>query len=180
MTQIHLRLVRTSHRRGAVGAVLLPGPVVPINRTFLLSPARCDGRRAKLLFDPRAQFPLAQALREPSGVELGDVFSFLSGLYFRGKLTYARAFANAPRRAPATLVITTDRGLRPPEERVRLDDLRAFSDVDLSAADERYVMPLRRDAEETAKLLAEDELMVLLGSIATGKYIDVLLDVFGD
>ena len=64
-----------------------------ISRVFLLSPARSDGRRAKMLLNPRAEFSLAVRLREPDGAEIGEVFSFLSKLYFRGKLTYAREFA---------------------------------------------------------------------------------------
>src|ERR1051325_10991404 len=58
---------------------------------FLLSPARCDGRRALTLLSPRAEFPLAVQLRRREGAPLGEVFAFLSGLYFRGKLTYATA-----------------------------------------------------------------------------------------
>src|SRR5690606_20239197 len=61
-------------------------------RVFLLSPAHCGGRRAQLLLNEAAEFPLAQRIRSPEGAPLGEVFSFLSGLYFRGKLTYARRF----------------------------------------------------------------------------------------
>src|SRR5437763_1292774 len=96
------------------------------SRIFLLSPARCDGERAKLILNPRAEFPLARALREPGGVEIGEVFSFLSGLYFRGKLAYARAFARASAATPGTLVITTERGLVSPHTRVTSTDLCAF------------------------------------------------------
>ncbi|HEY4130657.1 MAG TPA: hypothetical protein VGM50_08560, partial [Gemmatimonadaceae bacterium] len=63
-----------------------------MNKVFLLSPARCDGRRAQVLINPNAAFALAESLRSRRGAELGDVFSFLSGLYFRGKLAYASAF----------------------------------------------------------------------------------------
>ena len=142
---------------------------------FLLSPARVDGRRAQLLFNENASFDLARRLRSPEGVPLGDVFSFLSGLYFRGKLAYASLFG-----AASTFVITTDRGLMTPDRRVRLDDLRAFAAVDIAAADERYTDPLRRDAERIRRELASDAGVVLLGSIATGKYADVLASVFGD
>lgn len=152
-------------------------------RIFLLSPARCDGERAKLILNPRAQFPLARALRgedERDGVELGDVFSFLSGLYFRGKLAYARAFAQPSRGAPGALVITTERGLVPPETRVRLADLCAFAEVDIASGDRRYLDPLRRDVQVLATQLTTTDEVVLLGSIATGKYADTLLDTFGD
>lgn len=149
------------------------------SRVFLLSPARSDGERAKLLLNPRASFPLAVKLREPDGAELGEVFSFLSGLYFRGKLTYASAFASAPRRVPPVLVITADRGLVPPETRIRRDDLERFSAVDISAGDERYLAPLQRDATNLGAVLGRTARVVLLGSIATGKYVDTLLAVFG-
>ena len=148
-------------------------------RIFLLSPARCDGERAKLILNPRAEFPLARALREPGGVELGEVFSFLSGLYFRGKLAYARAFARAPEPHAGTLVITTERGLVAPATRITRDDLCAFADVDIGVSDERYLGPLRRDVRHLATSLPDAE-VVLLGSIATGKYVDTLVDALGE
>src|SRR4029079_11763891 len=103
---------------------------------FILSPASCSGQRATLLFNERAQFFLARRLRE-QGAPLGEVFSFLSGLYFRGKLMYARAFSQppvehgTPRRAFPTeiTVITAGRGLLDPETIVGLEDLRAFAAV---------------------------------------------------
>lgn len=153
-------------------------------RIFLLSPARCDGERAKLILNPRAEFALARALRGEGegtkGVELGDVFSFLSGLYFRGKLAYARAFAQPPRSVPGALVITTERGLVPPETRVWVDDLCSFAEVDIASGDARYLSPLRRDIETLATRLTATDEVVLLGSIATGKYADTLIDVLGE
>lgn len=155
-------------------------------RIFLLSPARCDGERAKLILNPRAEFPLARALRGEgesdagNGAELGDVFSFLSGLYFRGKLAYARAFAQPPRGVTGALVITTERGLVPPETRVRLADVCAFAEVDIASGDARYLEPLRRDVQALATQLAAQDEVVLLGSIATGKYADTLLDALGE
>jgi hypothetical protein len=149
-------------------------------RVFLLSPARCDGERAKLLIDPEGRSSLAVQLREPGGVPLGEVFSFLSSLYFRGKLTYARVFANPPKGASSALVITADRGLVPPERPVRREDLIAFSNVDIAGGNERYLAPLRRDVAALARTIDNSALVVLLGSVATGKYVDVLLDAFGE
>lgn len=146
----------------------------------MLSPARSDGARAKLLLDSRARFPLAMQLREPEGAELGDVFSFLSGLYFRGKLAYARTFATATRRHPPTLIITADRGLVPPEARVRREDLERFSRVDISGSDERYLDPLRRAVEQLDDAMPASGHVVLLGSIATAKYVDPLMTIFGE
>ena len=133
-----------------------------------------------MLLNPRAEFSLAVRLREPAGAEIGEVFSFLSKLYFRGKLTYAREFASVARDGSPILVITADRGLVSPETRLRRDDLEQFCQVDISTGDERYLAPLRRDANDVAATLASDTSVVLLGSIATGKYVDALLDVFGE
>jgi hypothetical protein len=153
-------------------------------RIFLLSPARCDGERAKLILNPRAQFPLARALRGDGegaeGVELGDVFSFLSGLYFRGKLAYARTFANPPHGVAGALVITTERGLVLPETRVRMEDVCSFAEVDIASGDPRYLEPLRRDIQSLAASLGATDEVVLLGSIATGKYANTLLDALGE
>ena len=63
------------------------------HQVFLLSPANCSGRRGQIVMSGRATFELAAQLRGSDGAPIGDVFSFLSGLYFRGKLAYARAFA---------------------------------------------------------------------------------------
>jgi hypothetical protein len=133
-----------------------------------------------MLLNPRAEFSLAVRLRGPEGAEIGEVFSFLSKLYFRGKLTYAHAFAATTRSVPPILVITPDRGLVPPDTRLRRDDLEQFSQVDISTQDERYLGPLRRDASELASKLEHDAGVILLGSIATGKYVDALLDVLGN
>jgi hypothetical protein len=149
-------------------------------RVFLLSPARCDGERAKLLFNPHAEFALARALRDDRGAELGEVFSFLSGLYFRGKLAYARAFSAPARGVRGALVITTDRGLLPPETRVRTADLHSFACVDIAAGETRYLEPLRRDVAALATRLRRTDTVVLLGSIATGKYVDALLEILGE
>jgi hypothetical protein len=153
---------------------------VTTRRVFLLSPARCDGERAKLLIDPQGASALAARLREPHGAPLGEVFSFLSSLYFRGKLTYARAFADPPRGAAPALVISADRGLVSPDDHVRRDDLVAFSSVDIGRGDERYLTPLRRDATALVRAIDDSTLVVLLGSVATGKYVDTLLDTFGN
>jgi hypothetical protein len=119
-------------------------------------------------------FPLAMRLREPAGAPIGEVFAFLSGLYFRGKLAYAGAFG--PR---SSYVITTDRGLVDPNTRVTREDLEAFAGVDLAEAGEDFVLPLTRDAERIARESPNDP-VVLLGSIATKKYVDPLLRVFGE
>ena len=142
-----------------------------------MSPASTSGRRAALLFRDAAAFPLALEMRA-GGSSVGEVFSFLSGLYFRGKLTYARAFAQPPRVVPSILVITPDRGLVSPDLRITLADLMAFSQSDVNAGNPRYREPLERDARGINEAMNGDVEVILLGSIATGKYVDVLLDVF--
>jgi hypothetical protein len=129
--------------------------------------------------NPRARFPLAQALASDDGATLGDLFSFLSGLYFRGKLTYASAFSRPPRDEEPILTITSSRGLLPPEQRLRPGDLRDFAQVDIGAGRAQFLDPLRRDATRVASRLGDHGIVVLLGSIATGKYVDPLLEVFG-
>lgn len=142
---------------------------------FLLSPARCDGKRAKILLNPNATFPLAMRLREPEGAPIGEVFAFLSGLYFRGKLAYAGAFGSR-----SSYVITTDRGLVTPNERITRKDIEAFAFVDLAEAGEEFLGPFLRDAERIAGEAPPHEPIVLLGSIASKKYVEPLLKVFGE
>jgi hypothetical protein len=149
-------------------------------KVFVLSPARLDGERGKVLLNPRAQFPLARTLREGAGAPIGEVFSFLSGLYFRGKRAYAEAFGRVPAGMSAVHVITTDRGLLPADTLVSRDDLERFARVDLGVDDPAFREPFLRDARALEASVAEDTSIVLLGSIATGKYVDPLLTVFGD
>jgi hypothetical protein len=151
-----------------------------LTRVFLLSPAHCGGRRARILVRPEARFELAERLRSPAGVPLGDVFSFLSGLYFRGKLAYARAFARAPEDVGAVWVITPGAGLRRPDDPIDLDTLLRFAEVAVDEAEPRYLEPLVRDVRRLATGLGPGSEVVLLGSVATRKYVDVLLPVLGE
>jgi hypothetical protein len=148
-------------------------------RIFLLSPAYAGGKRGELVLRDAASFPLAKKLREPGGAQLGDVFSFLSGLYFRGKMAYVRRFAAPPPGLPGALVITPTRGLVTPESTVTLELLREFA----AGAVELHNPGYRNPLETHARALAEacpDAPMVLLGSIASGKYVDVLTQIFGE
>ena len=149
-------------------------------RIFLLSPASCGGKRAALLFNDRAEFDIAVRVRRQPGAPLGDVFSFLSGLYFRGKLAYARQFTNPPpRKAPGIQIITPTDGLYSPGDLVTLRDLERFATVAIDADDSRYRYPLERDAGKIAERIGPKCEVVLLGSVASGKYVDVLLPIFG-
>jgi len=146
---------------------------------FLLSPANCSAQRARLLLSEQAEFYLARQLRGP-GAALGEVFSFLSGLYFRGKLTYARAFMQSSTGARGIAIMTAGRGLLDPDVVVRADDLRAFAEVPIDAAEPRYREPLLADALAFAAQLPASGRAVLLGSIASDKYVSILLEAFGD
>lgn len=150
---------------------------------FLLSPANSGGKRAQLLVRPEAEFPLALRLRD-AGAPLGEVFQFMSGLYFRGKLAYGEAFSSRAAegrdaRSDAAglrdvLVIAPGLGLVPPETVVRLADLRAMASVGVAPDEPRFRVPLERDIGALASRLHADDSVVLLGSIATGKYVDVI------
>jgi hypothetical protein len=147
-----------------------------MNRVFVLSPAHAGGLRAKMLLRPGATFELARQV-QIGDARLGDVFTFCSGLYFRGKLGYARHFAQPPEQAAGVLVITPSRGLLPWDLRVGICDLEEFASVPVEAADARYTEPLAASASALARL--PDCEVVLLGSIATGKYVDCLLPILG-
>jgi hypothetical protein len=155
-----------------------PGVPVP-HRVFLLSPAHCGRKRAGYLFNDRATFDLARRIRAPGGAPLADVFSFVSGLYFRGKIAYARAFGRPPIGLSGALVITTNRGLLPADTTVTVADLRDMGCVDIAEDERRYRRPLARDVRALAKTDPACE-FVLLGSVATGKYVAVLLETLGE
>jgi hypothetical protein len=128
-----------------------------------------------MLLNPASDLAYARALRE-GRLSLGAAFAFVSGLYFRGKLVYARAFS-APH-MPAC-VITPTRGLMSPETLVTAPLLQEFATEDVDAGAPRYRRALELDAAELADRLTADTPIVLLGSVATGKYVDVLEPFFG-
>jgi hypothetical protein len=150
-------------------------------RTFLLSPANCGGKRGLMLRRPEAGFDLAQRLASSTGAPIGEVFAFISGLYFRGKLAYARAFAPT-----SAFVITPTRGLLPIDQPITREVLEEFGCCDIDTDNAAYRGPLERDV----RLLASSTLratstshshdVILLGSIASDKYVDVLLSHFGN
>ena len=140
---------------------------------FLLSPAYCGGRRAQIMLRPDATSDIAKRLQAGT-LTLGDAFAFCSGLYFRGKITYARTFA-----PQATFVITPTRGLQPPDTLVTADLIREFASVDISEDDARYRAPLDRDLQHLLARASDGTRVVLLGSVATGKYVDVLVERLG-
>ncbi len=133
-----------------------------------------------MLFSPRAKFDLARRLQAGERVPLGEIFSFLSGLYFRGKLTYAQAFARPTAAIYGALVITSNRGLVPAHTPVALSDLQEMSRNEIDHTHPDYRLPLLRDAMALSQALPVDCPVVLLGSIATSKYGDILLLALGE
>src|SRR5258705_13614808 len=150
---------------------------LPSLRTFLLSPANAGGVRGGYLLRKEARFPLAARLQSPEGVAIGELYAFMSGLYFRGKLAYATAFA---RPEGSVRVIVPGRGLLSPDTPVTLADLQAIARVPVDLDDPRYRNALARGSEALAAGLPDRCEVVLLGSIASDKYVSVLSAAFGD
>ena len=136
------------------------------------------------MLSPSAQFALARQLQSQNGAPLGDVFSFVSGLYFRGKLAYARRFARPPDpgdpvTAGGVLVITPNAGLRAADAQVTVDAFRAFGAARIDLGNARYRQPLEHAARALREAIGPQCEVVLLGSVASGKYVDLLLPIFG-
>lgn len=98
-----------------------------------------------------AQSYLHRRLRN-EGVLLGDLFPFISGLSFRGKLAYACAFARSPNDLAGAYVITACGGLIPPEKRVTLEQMREICIGDVDPANVCYCRPLTRDLHILSEL----------------------------
>ena len=152
----------------------------PPHILFLLSPANLGGERARLVFNPEARFELAERLRSPAGAPLAAVFTFLSGLYFRGKIAYAETFGRPPPGLSGGLVISPAAGLRFPHELVTLDRLAEWSQVAIDAANPRFTRPLIAHAAALDEAHGATTRVVLLGSVATDKYVEPLTKVFGE
>ena len=145
-------------------------------------PTERDARPAGAVAATRPSLAATASFGE--GAPLGELFSFVSGLYFRGKLTYARRFAAPPEPGNPIVgsgvhIITPNAGLRSPDTRVTRDAVRAFCAADIDADNAAYRAPLERSARALAREIGDCD-VVLLGSIASPKYVDVLLEIFGD
>ena len=148
-------------------------------RIFLLSPANIAGIRGGRLMCDSAESELSSRLRGP-GAPLGEVFSFISALYFRGKLAYAKRFANAPPAVDGVFVITACGGLITPETMVTRERLREISTNNIDLMNHRYRRLFDRDSQVLSELVGSDCQIVLLGSVATPKYAEPLLRIFGE
>ena len=172
-----MRNLRTPTRLDALEREALLTDSEP-SRLFLLSPANIMGIRGRQIMKDCVQSDLHRRLRT-DGVLLGELFTSISGLYFRGKLAYARAFARPPNDLPGAYVITACGGLIPPETRVTLEQVREICAGDVDPANARYRVPLTRDLRILSGLAGADCHIVLLGSVATPKYVEPLLEILG-
>lgn len=151
-------------------------------RIFLLSPANLSGTRAKQLASPRATFKTALRFQSPDGVPIADAFEFMSSLYFRGKIAYARRFAvpSPVVGGDGIFVITSGFGLVPQDWAFTEERMKRMQKIDVDVSTRNYTKPLKEHAQLLARALDEDTQIVLLGSVATGKYVDVLLPILGN
>jgi hypothetical protein len=148
---------------------------------FLLSPATLQGLRAGQLAAPDARFPTAQRFRSAAGVPIGEAFAFMSALYFRGKIAYAQHFAAPPPGiAGGVFVIAPGFGLVPPDWPLTRERFGKIRKTPVDVKSRAYTRPLAAGARDLAGLLPEGARAVLLGSVATGKYVDVLHPVLGE
>jgi len=147
---------------------------------FLISPANLGGQRAKLVFNPMADFEMARRLRSSEGAPLGEVFAFVSGLYFRGKKTYAEVFGRPPPSLSGGLVISPSEGLRHLQEHVTRERLLAWAEVSIDGGNPRFTGPLVEQAVAMERVHGARTRFVLLGSVATDKYVGPLTKVLGE
>ena len=148
-------------------------------RVFLLSPARIGGPRSTMLMREQAEFDLAILLREGTAT-IAEIYAFISGLYFRGKVAYADAFGAAPEGIPHALAMVPGMGMVPTETTLSFAQLEATAKIPVEAGNKAYSDPLLRDALRLNRQAGAHCQFVLLGSIATEKYTSPLLDVFGE
>lgn len=146
---------------------------------FLLSPANVSGARGLLLRKKEDTFELARRLSKGEA-QLGEIFSFMSALYFRGKLAYARTFANPPAGFPGILIITPSHGLLRHDAVVTRSDIENMASVPIVHTNSAYREPLQRDAGALRRKLGSQTAIIFLGSIATPKYLDPLQRIFGE
>lgn len=77
------------------------------------------------------------------------------------------------------MVIVPGLGLLPPDTVLCHEQLQAISDIPIDTGNENYTAPFLRDAKLLNERAGSNCQYVLLGSIATDKYTQTLLHVFG-
>ena len=147
-----------------------------MSTVYLLSPANTNGLRAKQLMSPRAKFEAAQMYRTPEGVPIGLAFAFMSALYFRGKIAYALHFGGVEN----TYVIAPGFGLVHPDWRITEERMKVLRKTPVDITKRNYRKPLEREAKSLAENIDDETQVVLLGSVASGKYVDILWPIFGE
>ena len=147
-----------------------------VSKVFLISPANMSGERARQLTSPRAKFDAARMYQSPEGVPIALAFAFMSALYFRGKIAYALQFAEPEN----IFIIAPGFGLVPPDWRITPERLKVLAKTEVDVRKRNYRKPLERDALRLAQEHDDDAQIVLLGSVASGKYVDVLWPIFGE
>src|SRR3954470_16973395 len=101
------------------------------------------------------------------------------GPVFPGQVSLRRSVRAAPGGARIRSVRDhAESGLLIPSVRITLDELADLAKTDIGASAEEFRNPLQRDAKALAQALGTRGEPVLLGSIATPKYVDVLLSAF--
>jgi hypothetical protein len=148
-----------------------------MKRIFLLSPAHSGGKRAAMLISSKGNFELARQV-QAGAASLGDVFGFCSGLYFRGKLAYARHFADPPEGIAGVQIITPTRGVVAAETLIGVSDLCEFAEVPVDTDEPRFTGPLEHSIQSMPGIDSTE--IILLGSVATGKYSDTLFPILGE
>jgi len=143
---------------------------------FLLSPASVKGLRARQMMSPRSNSEAGRLYRSVEGVPLSMAFTHMSALYFRGKIGYALQFAPHS----DIFVITPGFGLVPHDWRITEERMRVLRKTEIGVEVRAYRKPLERDAKALAETMGPDDQAVILGSVATGKYVDILLPIFGE
>jgi hypothetical protein len=131
-----------------------------------------------LLLREDADFDLAVRLRQGAAT-IAEIYAFISGLYFRGKIAYTEVFGAAPEGIPNAVVIVPGMGLLRLDARLSYSQLQAIANVAVEASNTAFSVPFLRDAARLNQQAGPDCRYVLLGSIATDKYTRPLLQVFG-
>jgi len=132
-----------------------------------------------MLMREEAEFDLAIRLRQGKAT-VAEIYAFISGLYFRGKLAYVEMFGAAPEGVLPAAVIVPGAGLVPPDTILSYDQLQAIANVPVEAGNEAFTRPLLRDATRLNEHAGSVCRYILLGSIATEKYTRPLLEAFGE
>jgi hypothetical protein len=146
---------------------------------FLISPASLSGVRGVRLLRGIGNGPVTERLARGERVTIAEVYTSISSLYFRGKLAYARRYARLPH-SVGVRVITSDRGLCAADDLVDLDDLRRMASGAIDEREPIYCRCLTDSARALAGQLTDECIVVLLGSLATRKYLDPLREALGD